>query len=66
MHGLDVHIEPPTPPERNARQLLFHFSPPLASICQKGEASLITRRRMHVVVMSAEGVKQGGALQETG
>ena len=65
MHGLSVHIEPPTPPERNARQLLSTSLPllsPFGIDCQKGEASLITRRRMHVVVVSAEGVKQGGEL----
>ena len=35
---------------------------PFGINCHKGEASLITRRRMHVVVVSAEGVKQGGEL----
>jgi hypothetical protein len=64
MHGLNVHIEPPTPPEGDARQLdnfSSHLSP-FGINCHKGEASLITWRRMHVVVMSAEGVKQGGEL----
>ena len=64
MHGLNVHIEPPTPPEGDARQL-DNFSSllsPFGINCHKGEASLITGWRMHVVVVSVECVKKRGEL----
>lgn len=62
MHGLSVHIEPPTPPEGDAPDNFSSLLSPFGINCHKGEALLITRRRMHVVIMSAEGVKQGGEL----
>ena len=61
MHGLNVHIEPPTPPEGDARQLLIILSP-FGINCHKGEASLITGWRMHVVVVRVECVKRRGEL----
>ena len=62
MHGLNVHIDQQLPlketPDNNFSSLLS----PFGINCHKGEASLITRRRMHVVVVSAEGVKKRGEL----
>jgi hypothetical protein len=74
MHGLNVHIKqtPPeydnfsaqTPPEYDNFSALSSLLSPFHINCHKGEASLITWWRMHVIVVSAEGVKKRGELSK--
>ena len=51
-----------TPPEYDNFSSLSSLLSPFGINCHKGEALLITRWRMHVVVVSAEGVKERGEL----
>jgi hypothetical protein len=67
MHGLNVHINKLKLP---LNMITYNFSSlssllsPFGINCHKGEASLITWWRMHVIVVSAEGVKERGELSK--
>jgi hypothetical protein len=63
-HNLNVHINklPLNMTTPLTSLLLFASLSPFGINCHKGEASLTTWRRMHVIVVSAEGVKERGEL----